>query len=176
MDLLPEAAADHRRQDLVEQTDRAGFDPRRRLVAQRQVELRIVEVGEAVLGEDADVDVGVQALERLDPWQQPERAERGEGRDADAAPAARAADLLDAGIETRQQRLDRSQQQLPVGGELDPARAAREERRAELVLEALDLAADRRLGDVQLVGGGAEAERPGDRLEGSQGAQRERAA
>ena len=49
-----------------------------------------------------------------------------------------------------------------------------EQLRAELVLEALDLAADRRLGDVQLVGGGAEAERPRDRLEGAQVGQRER--
>ena len=56
------------------------------------------------------------------------------------------------------------------------ARAAREERRAELVLQALDLPADGRLREVQLVGGAAEAQAPRDRLEGPQAGQRERPA
>ena len=148
----------------------------RAAVAQRQVELGVVEVLERVVRRDADVDVGMAALERLDPRQQPERAERREGGDADALPAARAADALDADVELGEQRLDRAQQRLPVGGDLDVARAANEQLRPELVLETLDLAADGRLGDVQLVGGGAEAERPRDRFEGAQVGQRERSA
>ena len=62
-------------------------------------------------------------------------------------------------------------------GEICTWRVPRTNRvRAELLLEALDLPADRRLGDVQLVGGGAEAEQPGDRLEGAQVGQGERPA
>src|SRR6185369_477896 len=91
-----------------------------------------------------------------------------ECRDADALAAARAADRLHGRIELEEQRLDRAQERVAVGRDLDVARAADEELRAELVLEALDLAADRRLRDVQLFGGGAEVERPRDRLEGAQ--------
>ena len=72
--------------------------------------------------------------------------------------------------------LDGAQQRLAVGRDLHRAGAAHEQRRAELVFEALDLPADRRLGEVQLVGGGAEAEQPGDRLEGPQVGQGERPA
>jgi hypothetical protein len=145
-------------------------------VTQGEIELGVVEVLDRVVRRDADVDVGMFALERLDARQQPERSERGEGGDADAPAAARAADVLDAGVELGEQRLDRAQQCLPVGRDLDVARAAREELGAELVLEALDLAADRRLRDVQLLRRDAEIERPRDRLEGAQVGQREAAS
>jgi len=53
------------------------------------------------------------------------------------------------------------------------AGAAQEEGRAELVFQALDLPADRRLREVQLIGGGAEAEQSGDCLESAEVGQRE---
>ena len=54
-------------------------------------------------------------------------------------------------------------------------RAAAEQGRADLVFERLDLPADRRLGQEQLLRRGAEAEPAGDRLEGAQRADGERA-
>jgi hypothetical protein len=134
-------------------------------VAQGEVELGVVEIGDRVVRGDADVDLRMEALEALDARQQPERAEGSEGGDADPLPAARAPDLLDAGVELVQQRLDRTQQDEPVGRDLHVPGAAHEQLGAELVLEPLDLPAHRRLGDVQLVGRGVEAERAGDRLE-----------
>ena len=79
-------------------------------------------------------------------------------------------------VELGEPGLDRAQQRLAVGRDLHRARAADEQGGAELVFEALDLPADRRLREVQLVGGGAEAEQPGDRLEGPQVGQGEGAA
>ena len=175
-DLFEQRAAHDRRQRLVEEVNAPGLHLAGVAVAQREVELGIVEVGERVVRRDADVDVGVLALERLDARQQPERPERREGGDADPAATARTADLLHARVELAEPGLDRPQQGLAVGSDLDVARAAQEERRAELVLEALDLAADRRLRDVQLVGRGVEAEQPRHRLEGAQVAQRQRPA
>ena len=78
------------------------------------------------------------------------------------------------GVELLQQRRHRAQQRRAGAGELDMARAAQEQRRAEFVLERADLAADGRLGEVQFLGGGAKAQAPRHRLEGPQAAQRER--
>jgi len=125
---------------------------------------------------DTQIDVRVQALERLDAWQQPERRERREGGHVHALAAALLADLAHARVDAGQRRLDAAQQQLAVLRQLHMARAAHEQRRAQLVFQALDLAADGRLGDEQLLRRIAEVQPPGDGLEGAQVGQRERAA
>jgi hypothetical protein len=60
-------------------------------------------------------------------------------------------------------------QQLGAGaGQFHRARVAQEQRHADLVFQRLDLAADGRLGQRQLVGRGAEVQVPGHGLEGAQ--------
>jgi hypothetical protein len=141
---------------------------RRVEVAQGEVELGIVEVGDRVVAETR------MSMSGCSRWNASIRgSSQSEPNEAKVAtltrrPAARAADLLDAAVELGEPGLDRAQQRLPVGRDLHRARCRGRTGRAELVLEALDLPADRRLGEVQLVGGGAEAEQPGDRLEGPQ--------
>ena len=106
-------------------------------IAQRQVDVGVVEVGHHVAGRDADVDVGVLALERGQARQQPQRGEGGEGGDAHVPPAARAADLAHRGVQALQQRHHAAQQLRAGAGEFDAARAAQEQRRAEFVFQAL---------------------------------------
>jgi hypothetical protein len=62
-----------------------------------------------------------------------------------------------------------------VAGQLDLARAAQEQHAADLLLQRLDLAADGRLREAQLVGRGAEREQPRNGLEGAQRADGQRA-
>ena len=52
--------------------------------------------------------------------------------------------------------------------DLDMARAAQEQRRAHILLQTLDLPADRRLGQVQFFGRLAEVQMPRHRLESAQ--------
>ncbi len=98
---------------------------------------------------------GCAASKCAQPRQQPQRRERGEGGHADMPPPARAADLAHRGVQALQQRHHAAQQLHAGAGELDLARAAHEQRRAEFVFERLDLAADGRLRQVQLLGRGA---------------------
>ena len=61
-------------------------------------------------------------------------------------------------------------------GEDDLARAAEEERRAEPLLEQLDLVAHRRLGHPELFGGAGKAQAAGDGFEDADGGERAAAA
>ena len=151
---------------------RAGRGHLQAAIAQHEVEVGLVEVDEAVDGRHANVQVGVVALEGLHLRQQPERRERRERRQLhDPAPAG-LADLPHAGIQPVDPRRHDAQQRAAAARELDVPGAAREERRAELVLEPLDLPAHRRLREVQLIGRLAEAEAPRHGLEGPQAAER----
>ncbi len=119
-------------------------------------------------GGHADVDVGMRALEGFEPRDQPERRERREGRDADDVAPAPDTDLAHGRIEAIERGRDvRRSERCAVAGDLDVASAAHEERRAELGFERADLAADRRLRQMQLFGGGPEVEQTRDRLEGA---------
>jgi len=90
-------------------------------------------------------------------------------------PPARAADLAHAGVQPLECRQQRAQQQGAVGRQLDMAGAAKEQGRADFLFERLDLAADGRLGEEQLLGRFTKAQPPRDRLEGTQVADGERA-
>ena len=172
-DLLHQRAAHDRRQHLAEQPHRALWRLRRAAIAERQIELGVVEVGDRVGGRDADVDVRVLALERLDARQQPQRAERCEGRHTDALAAARLADLAHARVDLAEAALDRTLQHAAALRQLHVPRAAHEQRGAELALQPLDLSTDGRLGDEQFLGRVAEVQAPRDRFESAQAAERE---
>ena len=60
-------------------------------------------------------------------------------------------------------------------GQAHLARHAQEQRRADPLLEQLDLIADRRLGHAQLLAGTGEAAEPGRGLEGADGRERRQA-
>jgi hypothetical protein len=141
-------------------------------VAQGEVQVGLVELDHAVGRRHADVEVGVVALEGLHLRQQPQRRERREGVEVHDAAPARLPDLPHACVEPVEPGRDHPQQRAAVAGELDVAGAAGEQRCPEFLFQALDLPADRRLGQVQLVGRVAEAEPARHGLEGPQAAQR----
>mmetsp|Transcript_5755 Transcript_5755/g.22309 ORF Transcript_5755/g.22309 Transcript_5755/m.22309 type:complete len:221 (+) Transcript_5755:2007-2669(+) len=166
--------ADHWRHGFLEHQLGRQAELTGRRIAQRQVVLAVVEVGDAVQGRHADVDVGEMLLELAQPRDQPQRREGGEGRHVDDAAAARAADLPDGLVQPRQHGHRGGQQLGAVAGELHLAGAAQEQGAADLFLQRLDLAADGGLGQAQLLGRGPEAQQPGHRLEGAQRADRQR--
>jgi hypothetical protein len=168
--------ADDRRDHFAEQAHRPLGRVFRPAVAQRDIELRVVQFDQRVARADADVDVRMLALERLQPRDQPQRRERRERRQADMAAAARQADLPHRRVEPVQQRRDAAQQRGAGTGELHVPGAAQEQRRADFVFQAADLPADGRLRDMQLLRGGTEAGTPRHRLEGPDRAHRQRAA
>ncbi len=174
-DRVGQAGADHRRAHLAEHADRAGRRVLGADLAQHQVVVGIVQLHQPVGGRDADVDGRLALLEGGQARQQPQRGERREGGQAHLRAAAQLADLAHRAVDATQRRRDGAQQQLAGLRELHAARAAREQRRAQLVLQALDLAADGRLGDVQLLGRGAEARAPGHGLEAAQVVEDQRA-
>ena len=75
--------------------------------------------------------------------------------------------------EPGQGRLGRVQQGLPGGIEHQPASAAVEQRRAQLVLQQLDLLADGTVRQVQRAGGRAQVGLASDGAEGGQQLQRQ---
>ena len=143
-------------------------------VAQREIELGVVEVLERVVRRDADVDVG---------WLRWNASIRGssqsEPNEAKVVTLTRrrlrARRMCWTLVSSLASSGSTARSSVCPSGVICTWRVPRVKSwRAELVLEALDLAADRRLRDVELLGRGAEVERPRDRLEGAQVGQRER--
>ena len=113
---------------------------------------------------------GCSGLEAGQPRDQPERRQRRKRGHRHMAPRLAVADLVHRAVQPLQQRHDGAQQRGAGRRELHMACAAVEQRRADLGLQRLDLAADGGLAQVQLGGRGAEGQAPGHRLEGTQGA------
>ena len=76
---------------------------------------------------------------------------------------------IEVGVGQRVLVVDAAQAEVALGRQVDLAVAAAEQRQAQMLLQRLHLAADRRLGDVQLVRGTADALVARRRLEGAQG-------
>jgi hypothetical protein len=108
----------------------------------------------------------VQVLKAVQPRQQPQRRERGEGRQPNGLAVALLAQLAHGGVELHQHRIEGAPQRRPCAGERHVARAAREQGRADLLLEAADLAADGRLREMQLLGCTSKTGQAGHRFEG----------
>ena len=96
-------------------------------VAQGHVVLAGVEVGDAVVGIDADVDVGVGGLKGRQAQDQPQRRKGRKGGDVDHAPPACAANLAHGAVQPLQCGDGGGQQGGAVGAELDLARATAQE-------------------------------------------------
>ena len=174
--VAPQAGAADRHDALVEQL----FDHEARIlaetVADRAVDAVVGEGHEVHRGGDAHVDVRMQRLEALQPRHQPLRREgrrHGNGKHPGVVQRLetreRFVDLREGLAQARQQRLALvGQQQVPVG--------APEQHVAQMVLQQLDLLADRGGGHEQLLGGAREAQmaRGGD--EGAQRVERRQAS
>ena len=76
-------------------------------------------------------------------------------------------------VELRQRRLDRAQQRLAGRVEHETPAAAIEQREADLLLEQLDLLAERAVRQVQLIGCGAQVGQARDDAKDGQGLQRQ---
>ena len=83
----------------------------------------------------------------------------------------RIVELGDDGSDVLQAHGDRLLQAMALARELQAPVQAVEEADAQVFLQALNLAADRCLGDVQLLGGAGEVEMAGGRLEGDEAGQ-----
>ena len=110
-------------------------------------------------------DAGKALAERLDEPR--ERLEHGDGPgegDPDLAGLApgRAPDLVARVVELREDRAGLLQEEAPRLREPDAPPVPFEQRRAQLVLDRLDLLAERRLAHVQAARGPAEVELLGD--------------
>ena len=127
-----------------------------------------VEGPAAVAGAQAQPQLGVGRLEAMQPREEPAR---GHG-DVDLhGQLARAAALaqMGGGLADPREGVAQDREQHGTGlGQLDPAAPAPEQRPAQLALQVLDLMADRRVGDAELVAGLAEAEMARRRLERAQ--------
>ena len=142
----------------------------RLLQPDRHVGLAHRQVEDALLEHQVDLQVRVALEQPVEPRRQPERAEAGGRRHPELAE-----DLVLAVADARRRRLEPLrhaarglEQQLALLGQQQPAGVPAEQRGVEALLERADLAADRRLAQVQRVAGVGEAAGVGHRMEDSQ--------
>ena len=165
---LDQPGAGHRRDRLPEEAHGTGRHVLARAIAQGDIDVRDVHVERGIAGIDADVDLGVVALEGLQPRNQPHRGEGREGGERHALAPGVLADLAHRAVDARQRLLD-GQQQLRTGArQFDCPRVAQEQGHAHFFFERLDLPAHGGLGQCHFLGGGAKVEVARDRLERAQ--------
>jgi len=146
-----------------------------RPVADGEIDIGDGEIDEAHIGRDPDLDVGVQGLEALQPWDQPFDGEGGGDRDRDALAAQRQAHDAGGVAQARHRGGDMDEGRRAGVGQLDPSAEAAEERLAGELLHLLDVLADGGGADAQFVGGARETEMPPGGLEGPQRVERRQA-
>jgi hypothetical protein len=172
---LHQGRAGHGRQHFVEQAHGATRGVFGCAAAQGQVDLGLVQIGKVVCRRDAHIRFRLRCLKSLQTGQQPQRCKRREGGDADRLAPLRIADLAHRGVELRQLWVDHAQQRNAGGGQLHMPGASQKQRRAQLVFQAPNLAADGGLGQVQFFSGGTKVQAPRDGLKGAQRADGQRA-
>ena len=124
---------------------------RRRPVAQREVEAVALEVLDFGVRSDAHVDAGVLAREAREARDQPERGEGMRGGHGERLLARLRAQPVGCSAHRREGLRRRGVELVPRLGQRKRAMPPLEQRHAELVLELLDLAAHRRLREVELL-------------------------
>ena len=132
------------------------------------IEVLAREVDAPLRRRHAHLDLGMLGLEAMQARRQPAQREGRDQADIQRAGIGLAADALQRIGHAVEGVAQIGQQRLAFAGDLEPARAAHEQRHAEPLLERLHLVADRRLGDVQLLGGVRETCVTGGGLEGAQ--------
>ena len=168
--------ADDRRQLLAKQPHSVAGHGRCRAVTDGQVDVGHLHVDRHVGGVDADVDIGVGALEHFHARDQPHGCERSERGDGDTSPPGALADLPHRAVDLWQRPRDGPKQQRARARQLDRARVPQEKRGTHIVFKRLNLAAHSRLRQRHFFRCRAEIQVPRHRLKGAQVARRNRAA
>ncbi|MCY1300057.1 hypothetical protein D9M70_496150 [compost metagenome] len=165
--------AEHRADALGGQLEHAHVRrPRRRGEPQGGVQPGVTRVEVALAGRQLQAQLRQRAVEAVQARDEPARQQAAGTAEHErrvgaallefAADRAQARERLAAGIAQAQ----------PGIGEFYAASVLAEQAQPEVLLKRADLPAHRAVGDVQLLGGLADAEQPGRRLEGAQGVQR----
>ena len=113
--------AGHRGELLAKKADGVGRNIARAGVAQGNVHVTGVQVHRVVGGVNADVNVGVFTLKRLQPRDEPHRCKRGPGGDGHALAPRTAADQAHGAVNALQRGHHGAQQLRPRAGELHGA-------------------------------------------------------
>jgi hypothetical protein len=158
----------HRLQRRAEQPLRAHARPVAEPVADPAVHPLARELDVARGGAEADLELRVQRLEAAEPARQPLGGDRGRGADGERAAEALLTHPLHAGDQLVERAAHRGQQKLPLVGQEQPTIEPAEQLGAQVLLERLDLVADRGLGHEQLLGRLGEAQQARRGLEGAQ--------
>lgn len=150
----------------------AGPIPLAATVAHGDIDVLAGEVGEMLGGVNAQIDVRIGLAESAEARHQPLRRNRRQGGDGQGAPVIVVANLLGS----IGQQIEGLAQGRPivlarVGQQQRPVETAKQ-RHPEPLLQRLDLMADGRLGDVELLRRLGKAQVPGGGLEGTHGVQR----
>lgn len=151
--------------DLVEQAQRAGRRAVARTIADAEVDAFGAQIEYLVVRGDAQVDRGQARLQPPEPRQQPQRGDADAGGDRDGLAFARGGERRDGVLQAVQRRIRDAEQSLAFRRERDLPVAALQQRDAEMRLERVDLAADRRLRDAQVLRGERDAHAAADRDE-----------
>ena len=167
------ALAAERRQHVGEQPCGMQFRLRLHGEADGAVEILAREIDAPLRRRHAHFDLGMLGLEAMQARRQPAQREGRDQADVERAGVGLAADPLQRVGHAVEGIAQVGQQRLAFAGDLEPARTAHEQRHAQPLLERLHLVADRRLGDVQLLGGVGEAGVTGGGFEGAERVQRQ---
>jgi hypothetical protein len=162
---LPESSAGHRKRFVGHQPVGAHARPVAAAVADRRIDIAVLEIDEGGRSGDTHIKAGMRFLEGGQPRQQPFGGERGEGGDRQHIVVAlaqqavgRKAQVIEGGADAGQvvPRL-RCQRQCAV--------LADEQANAQFLLQPADLMADRGLRDIQFARREREAQMPRRGLE-----------
>ena len=131
------------------------------------------DIDTVVVGENAQIDLGMGVEEHLQARQQPSGRESADGTHRDHFAKLSIFELVERGPDAAEGFGQHRDQGLPFIGEREPAREPAEQGYTQNFLKALDLMADGSLGHAQLQSGPREAEMTGRCLEGMQRGERQ---
>ena len=173
LQLVAITTAAERRQDIGKKLCGMQFRLRLHREADGAVEILASEIDAPLRRRHAHFDLGMLGLEAMQARRQPAQSEGRDQADIERAGVGLAADALQRVGHAVEGIAQVGQQRLAFAGDLEPARTAHEQRHAQPLLERLHLVADRRLGDVQLLGGVGEGGVAGGGFEGAERVQRQ---
>jgi hypothetical protein len=130
------------------------------------------QIDPVVVGQQPQVDVGMDGCEIVESRQQPTGGEGGNGADRQHFMEASASEPVQAGTDAIECLVEYREQGRAFVSQCHAARQAPEQHDAQPRFQSLDLVAQRGLADAQFQRGAGEIEMSCGRLEGSQGIER----
>jgi hypothetical protein len=158
----------HRNELFAEEERGLKVGPASGAVADGDVDLAVAQVHHAVVGGDVEEQIRRGALEGGEPGQEPEPRERRHHADPQRVNAAVGPPLLRRARDGGERLLDGADESLTGRGEARAASVALEQGRAQPRFDDLDAAADRAVGQAELLGGVGEGAAPGGRRDGEE--------